>query len=301
MVKTSKTQIKIKNKNSHKTSRGKNRKLKIKKDSKGNNLRKLFKNTHIRTKNKNNHKKKGKKYYNGESKQNLKINTLKQLHQKRPKRKITKLGKSENGFNLSKLNALSKPLMDLQKLNDESSENENEIKMEEDNNNDNNSDNDIDNDNDNDKMIDNAIKISNLPTTYKPGSQIELPQQINFRHWKKIQNTHNSKLIEFNPKATKSWQHTIYYKKEKESMKEIENELRDEIRADKHLEKMKKHQRMEMRKQNIMRGLVVKPIRNMHKLKRFTKKQWKSVMKASVSIQTPHNSLRSGFVQRQQV
>ena len=135
------------------------------------------------------------------------------------------------------------------------------------------------------KLNENAIKISNLPTTYKPGSQIDLPQQINVRHWKTIHNTPNSKLIEFNPKQNESWQHVLYHKKEKESMKKVEKELRDEIRADKRLEKMKKDQRMEIRKQNIIRGMVVKPIRTMHKLKRFTKKQWKSVMKASVTIE----------------
>ena len=47
---------------------------------------------------------------------------------------------------------------------------------------------------------------------------------------------------------------------------------------------MKAKQRQEMKKQNELRGLIVQPIRNMKKLKKFSKKQWQSVMKMSVEL-----------------
>ena len=234
-----------------------------------------------------NKKRKSKKQY----KKNLSIKKLKQLRNRpKPKKKEINLNKPENIINLSLINSLHKPQIDLEllKKNNDNFENDASPKMKENNNNKNKKEN-----------VSQPISISNLPTIYKPGSQINLPQQINVRHWKSIQNQHLSKLQEFNPKTVESFQHSMYFKKEKAKMKEIENKLRDEIRGDKQLEKMKKQQRDEMRKENMMRGLVVKPIRNMHKLKKFTKKQWKSVMKAHVEIHNPRNALRGSFISRQ--
>ena len=63
---------------------------------------------------------------------------------------------------------------------------------------------------------------------------------------------------------------------------------------------MKAKQRMEMKKQNEIRGMVVQPIRDMKKLKKFSKKQWKTVMKMSVEL--PNQSkvqVRSTMVDKQ--
>merc|ERR1712204_103445 len=95
-----------------------------------------------------------------------------------------------------------------------------------------------------------------------------------------------------------SFAHSMFAKRNRKSMGDIEAQLKDEIRADKALENMKRKQRNEMRAQNILKGNVVKPIRNMHKLKKFSKKQWKSVLKASVEIQQAKHSVRSTFVDR---
>merc|ERR1719461_2309205 len=148
-----------------------------------------------------------------------------------------RLNKVSNIFNLSKLKTLSKPLIDEEKLsalkvwptNDASPKApEKEMKKME-----------LD-------EGEKAMRISHLPSDHVPGTQVQLPQQIKGRHWKTVQNMHSSKLQPNNPKCAPSFAHSMFYKRERNSMKEIENELRDEIRADKALERMKRKQRNEM-------------------------------------------------------
>jgi len=217
-----------------------------------------------------------------------KLKSIPRKKHREPKK--VRLNKVSNIFNLTKLKSLNKPLIDEDKLatlkvwktNDVSPKaSEIEMKME------------VDDDN-----VTADMRISNLPSDLVPGTQVQLPQQIKGRHWKTVQNMHSSKLQPNNPKCVPSFAHSMFYKRERDSMKEIENQLRDEIRADKHMERMKRKQRNEMRAQNILRGNVVKPIRNMHKLKKFSKKQWKSVLKASVEIQQARHAVRSTFVSR---
>ena len=56
---------------------------------------------------------------------------------------------------------------------------------------------------------------------------------------------------------------------------------------------------MKIRKENELKGLIVTPIRNMKKLKKFSKKQWKSVM--TMSVELPNQSktqVRSTMINR---
>eukprot|EP00484_Ammonia_sp_Unknown_P021805 CAMPEP_0197027624 /NCGR_PEP_ID=MMETSP1384-20130603/7503_1 /TAXON_ID=29189 /ORGANISM="Ammonia sp." /LENGTH=288 /DNA_ID=CAMNT_0042456495 /DNA_START=12 /DNA_END=878 /DNA_ORIENTATION=+ len=229
------------------------------------------------------------------------VDKLKKLHVSKRKENKLHLNKPENVFNLSRLKALNKTLMDSKMLSQtkeeqpesqiDASPNQGDAHSE---------------DEHNDTCMDAAttataapMKISSLPNTFEPGSMVEMPQKIKCRSWKSVQHQHLSKLQEFNPKRLPTFGHSMYDKKERNSMKEVENLLRDEIRAEKQMEARKKKQREEMKKINEIRGMVVKPIRNMHKLKKFTKKQWKTVMKAQVEIHNPRNALRSTYIARQ--
>mmetsp|Transcript_18027 Transcript_18027/g.28500 ORF Transcript_18027/g.28500 Transcript_18027/m.28500 type:complete len:278 (+) Transcript_18027:39-872(+) len=227
---------------------------------------------------------------NGNKKQ-LSLQKLRKIKQRRPKKEHkVSLSKPENVMNLSRLRVLNKPAIKTP------SPDENDVSPKTVN-----VDIDID-------VVDKSesspqqsmtMKMSNVPCTFKPGTTVELPQQIRTRHWKTVQHQHLSKLQEFNPKRAKSFAHSMFYKKEKQDMKKVEDELRDEIRADMQMERRRKKQRDELKKQNELRGQVVKPIRNMFKLKKFSKKQWKSVIKASVEIHNPRNAVRGTFIARQ--
>merc|ERR1712032_471686 len=86
------------------------------------------------------------------------------------------------------------------------------------------------------------------------------------------------------------WNRSQYKK-----MKVVENKLRDEVRNDILMQRMKKKQKDEQRKRNILKGAMVVPIRNMYKLRKLKKHQWQSVMKASVNINhTARNQVKNG-------
>lgn len=138
-------------------------------------------------------------------------------------------------------------------------------------------------------------RLSNLANDCIPGTTVALPQRTNGRWWKHPPMMHGSKYIDFNPKC-KTFQESLYFKHEKQAMKRVENRLREEIAAEKRLAKEKRDQRLALREQNMLRGMVVKPIRNIYKLKKFSKKQWRSVMKASVELKNHKCKVRTGFI-----
>jgi len=83
-------------------------------------------------------------------------------------------------------------------------------------------------------------------------------------------------------------------------MKSVEKLWLDEIRQDKLKMKEEAKIKQKMKEENQLKGMVVTPIRNTNKLRKLSKKQWKSIVKMSVDIKKPKskNSLRNGKVDR---
>ena len=203
-------------------------------------------------------------------------------------------------LNLSFLTNIQKPKISNDDLNriksnyfEAPTTNEDEITMN--NNNNNNNNTSMNND-------DITMDLSLMSNNYKPGINLDLkdmPERLgkHKRGNKKPEHTHPIKLTEFHPKQM-GYKKSIYYKNEKLKMKEIEQQLRDEITAEKNIERIKAKQRRELKEKNRIKGLIVTPIRNMAKLKKFNKKQMKTVIKMSVSIKKPRIQLRNTTVNR---
>merc|ERR1719204_989581 len=74
------------------------------------------------------------------------------------------------------------------------------------------------------KDVDVAIRLSNAPRTFKPGSTVAMPESIRIRSWKAVNTVPNAKLRKFNPKRA-PWPESMWKKKRDSDMKAIESQL----------------------------------------------------------------------------
>jgi len=144
------------------------------------------------------------------------------------------------------------------------------------------------------------MRLSNAPSRFEPGTYVEVAPVTKTRNWKTVGGgkVHASATKKAYNEKTPKFSYTMWKKKKYKSMKATEDKLRDVVRADIALERMKRKQRDEMREQNILKGAMVKPIRNMYKLKKLSKKQWETVVKASVAMKVAKNQVRNSFLER---
>merc|ERR1711879_1016536 len=101
----------------------------------------------------------------------------------------------------------------------------------------------------------NKIRISNTPNTFEPGTIVELPTRNSVRNWKTVRNVHGSKQIRLTNKKP-NFSMAMWKKKKYKSMKTAEDALREDLRSEILMARMKKRQRDEMRKRNILKGAV---------------------------------------------
>jgi len=126
-----------------------------------------------------------------------------------------------------------------------------------------------------------------------------MPKRLTIRRWKQPNVGHPLEFQNHTGK-TKTFGESLLVKNDYQQMKSVEQQLKDEIRQENDTEKTRVKAKQKIKEENERRGLIVTPIRNMHKLRKLTKKQWKSVIKMSVDIKQPRgkNTLRNIKVER---
>ncbi|ETO04086.1 hypothetical protein RFI_33316, partial [Reticulomyxa filosa] len=123
--------------------------------------------------------------------------------------------------------------------------------------------------------------------------------RLSVRRWKQPNEGHHL-LFDNNTGKEYTYEQSLAVKSDFKQMKSVEQQLKDEIRAETQAKKAQAELKRKIKEENQLKGMVVTPIRNMSKLRKFTKKQWKSVIKMSVDVKRPipKNPLRNGRVNR---
>lgn len=122
-------------------------------------------------------------------------------------------------------------------------------------------------------------EITQKPTTLsKPNKDDAIYTRKSGIIWKRNKARFSS-MLKKNKAQTLSYKKYIQKKTEHQEMKEQERRVKELFEAEKKDRREKFFKKLELKKKNEMKGLIVQPITNTNKLKKLTPKQLRSIMR----------------------